>query len=196
MWVSKVLLHQTPQPCLYGYDLICCWNRKSPSPNGVHKNETLISNQIPSSLLHYILQLAQHSETGYVLLTSIKPWHVHQTARQRSVFHHSTEQGCTAPESSGSVLYATPSDAWHCTCWCKACMLLPGHKNPFHEAHSFCAKVMPGEVWNFKMALVTYILWALQPKSFFVCFQWHTFQFLVFYSMQSDHTHHMVRCMV
>ncbi len=45
-------------------------------------------------------------------------------AKHRSVIRHPTEHVSTAPESSGSMLYTTPSNAWHCTWWCKGYMQL------------------------------------------------------------------------
>ncbi len=57
-----------------------------------------------------LIQLAQCSQAGNILLALAKPRLTHQTAKQ---IHHSTEQVSTAPESSGSMLYAgfTPQ-AW------------------------------------------------------------------------------------
>ncbi|CAI9584161.1 unnamed protein product, partial [Staurois parvus] len=65
--------------------------------------------------LHQTVHLAQCSQASTVLLATVKPRHVHQIARQRSVFLHSREHVSTALESNGDVLYTTSSDALHCT---------------------------------------------------------------------------------
>ena len=63
--------------------------------------------------------------------------------RKKGLKYVATVYVSTAPESSGGMLYTTPSDACHCAWWCKACMQLFSHGKPFHEAPSaqFCADV-------------------------------------------------------
>lgn len=79
----------------------------------------------PYHYLHQTLPFEKCSQAGYI---SPKPILTHQTAKLRSVF-------CQCFHCSyGSMLYATPSNASHCTCWCETCMQLLGHGNLLHKA--------------------------------------------------------------
>lgn len=92
-------------------------------------------------LLHQTLQLAECSQAGNVLLASAKPRLVHQTFWQRSMIRQFRENVSTTSESSGDILYITPSDTWYCAQWYKACIQLLGHRN-------FVVILMPEDVWN------------------------------------------------
>ncbi|CAI9594048.1 unnamed protein product [Staurois parvus] len=74
-----------------------------------------LRNQEVKRLLVQTLHLAQCSQESTVLQATTKPRHVHQIARQRSLIGHCGEHISIALESSGSVLYATAYDAFHCT---------------------------------------------------------------------------------
>lgn len=49
------------------------------------------------------------------------------------VVYYSTEHVSIHLETSSGMLYPTAPDTLYCTWWCKACMQLPCHGNPFQE---------------------------------------------------------------
>ncbi len=118
---------------------------------GSHRPIPTPEKPIPLFFLIQNLQLAQCSQAGNVLLASAKPRLAHQTAKQRSMICHSSEQVSTAPESNCGV-------ALHHYIWCLALYLvmwgLHAAARPWKPIswRSHCTVIelisMPVKVWN------------------------------------------------
>lgn len=94
----------------------------------VHSVEHLwgLTRNLRSSLSQRCLMELRSGLSGSVKFIHTKLIHtcLYTEAKHRNVICQPTDQDSTAPESSGSMLYTTPSNAWHCTWWCKGYMQL------------------------------------------------------------------------